>query len=314
MVRVAIIGCGGIGSRHLQGAAKSPEVSHIDCIEISEDNIKLSKERLGEIQHNKRVNFYKQVSDLEGAVDICIIATPSKVRKKIIFDILKSVKVKYFILEKVVVQKEEDFESVIKFFDSHSIGCWVNCYSRAEERYKIIKNNVIDSKKLEVEAIYPNPPNFNLASSAVHILDLFCYLRDNYELELDLGGLEENIFDSKHAGYIEFKGTMRIKNALGDTMIVRPSDVSALVYILKAGDLEYTCSEDEDSFVATTPGSRNTIESEFLWQNSLTNLYIRDILETGSCDLPTLGESFEVHEVFLSGIRKRFDIEVANIT
>ena len=62
MVRVVVVGCGGIGSRHIQGAAKCPEVSRIDCVEISEDNISLSKSRLKEIEHDKQVNFYRQIN------------------------------------------------------------------------------------------------------------------------------------------------------------------------------------------------------------------------------------------------------------
>ena len=314
MVRVVVVGCGGIGSRHIQGAAKCPEVSRIDCVEISEDNISLSKSRLKEIEHDKQVNFYRQITDLTGNVDVCIIATPSGVRKKVLLDVLEQTTVRCFILEKIVFQEEEDFELIIETLASRGIKCWVNCYSRAEERYKYIKNNIAGDEILKIEAAYPNPPNFNLASSVIHSIDLFCYLRDNYQLDLDLSGLEDMLISSKHAGYSEFRGTIRANNNLGDSLVVRPAPVDGLTYTIRSKGVEYVCSESKDYFTLNSGTSGVAIESKLLWQNCLTNLYIGDIINNNKCVLPTLEESFKIHKVMFKSIRKHFGVERVNIT
>ena len=314
MVRVVVVGCGGIGSRHVQGAAKCPEVSQIDCVEISEDNISLSKSRLKEIDHDKKVNFYRQITDLTGNVDVCIIATPSGVRKKVLLDVLEQVTVRSFILEKIVFQDEEEFELIIETLASRGIKCWVNCYSRAEERYKYIKDNISKNEILKMEAAYPNPPNFNLASSAIHSIDLFCYFRDNYQLDLDLSGLEDTLISSKHVGYSEFRGTIKAKNNLGDSLVIMPAPVDSLTYTIRSEDTEYVCSENKDYFTLNSGTPKAVIESKFLWQNSLTNLYINDIVNNNKCALPTLEESFKIHRVMFESIRKHFGIKRVNIT
>ena len=314
MVRVAIVGCGGIGSRHAQGAARAPEVSRIDCVDVDKNSIDLCKTRLEEINHDKQVVFHSNVASLTEHVDVCIVATPSKNRKQVILDILDKINVKYFILEKIVFQTEEDFNLIEDVFLKQNIKCWVNCYSRAEERYKEVKKNIAKGSSFKMIAEYPEPPNFNLGSSVIHILDLFCYLRNDYNLKTDLGGLEKTILESKHAGYMEFTGRIQAQNKFGDSLDIRPQAVSSLRYTIQFENMEYVCSEDQDFYFCVTNKQKTLFESEFLWQNSLTNLYIRDIINNETCDLPTLNESYKVHRFLLEAVRDHFKIEVVNIT
>ena len=131
MANIVIVGCGGIGSRHLQASATNKKVNKIQCIDLNEKNIEMSKGRLKEVNSVKEVSFLNSVADIDKNIDICIIATPAPPRKKIILDILQHSKVKNFILEKIVFQQEQDFEDVIQIFKSNNINCWVNCHSRA---------------------------------------------------------------------------------------------------------------------------------------------------------------------------------------
>jgi|6_EtaG_2_1085325.scaffolds.fasta_scaffold35594_2 hypothetical protein len=312
MSNIVIIGCGGIGSRHLQGAAKSASVKSIQCVDIDGENIAIAAKRLDEVEHDKKVSFYSTVDDIGGDVDVCIVATPSAPRKKIIFDVLGHTNVKNFILEKIVFQNEEDFASVIEYFDEKNIRCWVNCHSRAEHRYKFIKDRLDKSFPIEIEALYP--PSFNLASSMIHCLDLFCYFCNDYRIEMDLSGLDKETYDSKHLNCLEFKGTIVARNDRGDRITIKQGDVPAQTYIIKNGPHRYFSSEDTDSFTVETPNSKDVFDSKFLWQNNLTNLYIRDIISNNECVLPTLEESFEIHKAMFKNIRKHFNIKVVSIT
>jgi len=309
---IVIIGCGGIGSRHLQGAAKSTSADSIQCVDINDGNIAIAAKRLDEVEHDKKVSFYNTIDDIEGDVDVCIVATPAAPRKKIIFDVLEHTNVKSFILEKVAFQSEEDFISVIERFGEKGIKCWVNCHSRTEHRYKFIRNRLNKSFPIEIESLYP--PNFNLASSMVHCLDLFCYFCNDYRIELDLCGLDKETYSSKHLNCIEVRGAVKVQNASGDRMTIKQGAVLAQTYNIKNGSSRYLSSEDTDSFTVTAPDSKNVINSKFLWQNSLTNLYIDDIMGYNECELPTLEESFEIHKTMFESLREYFNLEVINIT
>ena len=312
MSNILIVGIGGIGSRHLQGAAKSPLVNTIQCVDINNANIEIAAERLHEIQHNKKVSFHKTLKDINGDIDICIVATPAAPRKKIIFEILEHTNVSNFILEKVVFQSEEDFTSIIRCFAEKNISCWVNCHSRTEHRYRFIKNDLNRNFPIEIEALCP--PNFNLASSMIHCLDLFCYFCDDYQIEIDASELDKEIYESKHPNCMEVKGNITARNSTGDRLTIKPGPVTAQSYNIENNNTSYFSSEDINSFVVTTAKSKKVIDSKFLWQNSLTNLYIDDIVGKNDCKLPTLEESSKIHKIMFEALREYFSIEVVNIT
>tara|TARA_Y100001937_G_scaffold128651_1_gene206503 strand:+ start:3765 stop:4694 length:930 start_codon:yes stop_codon:yes gene_type:complete len=309
MANIAIVGCGGIGSRHLQASATNKKINKIQCIDLSKKNIEMSKGRLREVNSTKEVSFLSSVVDLDKNIDICIIATPAPPRKKIILDILQYSKVKNFILEKIVFQQEQDFEDIIEIFKSKNINCWVNCHSRAEERYQYIKSNINRDLPLDVEVLYPK--NYNLGSAMIHCLDLFCYLTDNYELAVDPNMLEDKIYNSKHAGHIEVKGTITATNNVGDKIAIKLGNVKEQTYTFKDGVNQYVSCEADDYFYCNS----QKIESDFLWQNKLTKLYIDDIIDNGSCcSLPTLEQSYLVHKSMFRPIKKYFNLSEVKIT
>ena len=52
--RILLIGCGNIGSRHLQAFVKIPHTLKIDIIEHNNSSKKLGLSRLQEISYNKK--------------------------------------------------------------------------------------------------------------------------------------------------------------------------------------------------------------------------------------------------------------------
>ena len=56
MKKITLVGCGNIGSRHLQALVKLPFETEIQIIDPNENSIKLAKSRLNEIDY-KKSNF-----------------------------------------------------------------------------------------------------------------------------------------------------------------------------------------------------------------------------------------------------------------
>ena len=57
------------------------------------------------------------------------------------------------------------------------------------------------------------------------------------------------------------------------------------------------------------------MESDFLWQNKLTKLYIDDIIDNGfCCGLPTLEQSYLVHKSMFRPIKEYFNLSEVKIT
>ncbi len=53
MKKIALVGCGNIGSRHLQALAKLPYKLNIEVVEIDKNSQQVAKSRLEEINYSK---------------------------------------------------------------------------------------------------------------------------------------------------------------------------------------------------------------------------------------------------------------------
>ena len=101
---ILIVGAGQIGSRHLQGLAKLEIDTRIYVVDPDENALSIAKARYDEAQmhsNKQALFFYKSLNLVKDTIDVAIIATNAKVRKKIIQTVVACVKVRYFILEKI---------------------------------------------------------------------------------------------------------------------------------------------------------------------------------------------------------------------
>ena len=82
---VGLIGAGNIGSRHLQGIAKSKLKLNLFIIDSNKTSLELSKSRYNYINKIKRKTVFScKLKDLPKKIDILIVATNSVSRKKIL--------------------------------------------------------------------------------------------------------------------------------------------------------------------------------------------------------------------------------------
>ena len=82
MKKTALIGAGQLGSRHLQGLAKSDLEISIEVLEPFEDSRNTAKQRFEEIPTNKNIksiDFHENISLLSDELDLVIVATNADV-------------------------------------------------------------------------------------------------------------------------------------------------------------------------------------------------------------------------------------------
>ena len=117
MSKVALIGAGQLGSRHLQGLAKSSIEFSIEVVEPFQKSREVAKQRYEEIETNpkvKSIDFFESIDQLSSKIEIVIIATNADVRSKIVKELLLKKSVKNLILEKVLFQTVEEYHDVEK--------------------------------------------------------------------------------------------------------------------------------------------------------------------------------------------------------
>ena len=305
MVNVCLIGCGGVGRRHLEAMLK---VKHDINIEVVEPNI----ENTSSTPVSQNINYFTKINDISDNIDICLIATTANVRKKVILELVSKKNIKFIILEKVVFQNEKDFDEIIKLFKEKNIKSWVNCHLRAQPIYKKVKSYFNSAPNEDTSFQYDYSDDFTLSSSAIHILDLFSYLCDDYNLEIQDIVTDTELKTSRHSGCVDFNGYMKVRNTDGHVLAVKKRDAVFGEHLtITQPDLWLKSSEGdhpdnrigfvESFYYRGTHPHREDIP--YVWQSLLTNSYIDDIIEKSDCDLSTLENSAKLHKIMLKSFR-----------
>ncbi len=210
MKKIAIIGGGNIGSRHLQGVAALDEAVEIFVVEPSKDAIGIAKNRFAEIttSGNHRLTFYNNIKDLPAKLDIGIVATSSAVRREVIENLLEHSEVEFLILEKFMFTRNSDFTAVARLLEEKGVKAYVDCGRRAMDTYKELKEALKDASYIDMTV---TGGEWGLACNGIHMLDLYAFLTEGGEFEFDNNLLDKRIYESKRHGYIEFGGQMTLK-------------------------------------------------------------------------------------------------------
>ena len=72
MVNVCLVGCGGVGRRHLEAMIKVKQELNIEVVEPYLKN---------KIENNN-ISYFHDIKDVSDNIDICLIATKADIRKK----------------------------------------------------------------------------------------------------------------------------------------------------------------------------------------------------------------------------------------
>ena len=300
MINIGLIGCGGVSKRHLEALLKVKNDVNIEVVEPSLDKINEAKKLVSEFN-----NYFFDVNSLSDDIYICIVSTPASVRKSVILNLVKSKKIKYLILEKVVFQNIKDFKEVMELLDKNNIKCWVNCSLRTQPMYKKIKS-FLDLKEKAIFT-YNHSRDFNLASSAIHILDLFSYLCDDEIVEID-SIISNDIKESKHKDCVEFDGKLIVTSKKGYKLYVYSGGRNSAEFLDIYQDNKIITSSDGETNLDIRIGNIQILSKDecikfdipYVWQSSLTNTYIESLIDNQECDLPTLSELSQTHILMLN--------------
>lgn len=95
MKKIAIIGAGQLGSRHLQALSKVRDEATLYIVDPLEESLKISERRFHEVKSvNKKLVSLKEISDLPKELEFVIISTNSKERLGVLKELVAHAKVK----------------------------------------------------------------------------------------------------------------------------------------------------------------------------------------------------------------------------
>ena len=309
-VVLAIIGSGQIGSRHLQSIARLDRDAEVYLVDPSEKSLDLALERYDQIRDDNKHRFpkknilLKEIKDLPHHIDLAIVATTAHNRLKIIGSLLERRTVNFLILEKVVFQKPDDFDTAQTLFEKSRVKVWVNCPRRYWPGYIHIRD-IIKKTSHSSTSMTVSGARWGLCSNTIHFLDLYAFITGIYDLDLRNETQDLDLVPAKRQDTIEMSGTIDGYHHQGGTIRIRDYHESDLPLQITFENPSIRCIIDERLDTIHISGSHNSWNVEEIplqtrVQSQLTHTCIQEILETGNSRLPAFGESMITHKLLLN--------------
>ena len=319
---ILIVGAGQLGSRHLQAIALLKDSCAINIIDPSTTSLNIAKSRFEEVigHENHTISLYHDLEELTiKTIDIVIVATNSNVRSAVIKKILKTKKVIYFILEKVLFQTLREYDEIDVLLKKGNSTAFVNCPRRMNINYQEIKNILSNQENVQMEVV---GSKWNLGCNGIHFIDLFSFLTEEVNINW-ISNLDNEIIESKRNGFKEFTGNLfgigTNKNRISLTCFNKgPSNTSIRI---STPEMRFVINED----ISVFKESLSSLHKEekiinFSLQSELTNIIVKQLFETGSCMLTPYEESKKIHKPFLETLLnhyclvKKIKIDICPIT
>ena len=309
MHTLLLIGAGNIGRRHLQGILLANNQLEIFVVEPHLPNHDLINQAVTEAgglrQHQLKI--FSSLDEIEKTdFEIVIIATNADVRKNVLLDFLSKKTVTYLVLEKVLFQTLDDYKTVGKLLYEKQIKTFVNCTRRYFSHYQQIKKAIAGSLFMEMKV---SGRNWGLACNTIHLLDLFNYFNDSTDYHFKIEGIDKTVHESKRKGFIELTGT--IKNEEKDLFQFSATSYNSsgepLLIQFKTNQAEFIINETlgNISCRAVLENEENKhfndlkIDYKALPLSQSANLFVDDLLNTGSCLLTDYFVSAQLHTALI---------------
>jgi hypothetical protein len=316
---ISIIGAGQIGSRHLQSLAQLQGSVRIQLVDPSERSLEIACQRFHSTYKgdSKKITLqvFNTIKDLSEHQDLAIVATDAIVRSDVIKELIQIKSIKAMIFEKVLFQTENEYFEINSLLKAKKIPTWVNCILRATPFFKKLKallntDNVI---RMRVEGT-----DWGLACNGIHFLDLFSFLTGCSDFEFTNLRVDQVIPDFKRPKSKEFIGEMVGINSEGHQLamnckagVIDSKNLRGLKTLnIDNGTTHHQITVYPDQVTHRTLTGKNETEvtEPLPLQSQITHHLVEDIVQGGSCGLPTYPDSMTLHlsliREFLSHLTK----------
>lgn len=302
MKRVIIIGCGQLGSRHLQSLKSIDQDIHITVIDPSAASLAVAKERFEGISGKAHTVEYLQEISSGDSFDLAIVPTSANTRADVIKKLLETNEVRYMILEKLLFDRKEQYEDIGALLNKRGISAWVNCSMRIMPLYKEVAKNLSGPVNYSVTG-----STYGLVTNSIHYIDHMAHLNKCLDFNVDTNGLETKLYESKRKGFMELNGSLAIHFSNGGLGAISCYHDGNLPIKIDIASRDYRCISRESegrAWISTSAGSWawEDVAAPLPYQSQMTAWLVNDIFNKGSCGLATYEESSRIHLTLLDAL------------
>ena len=300
---ILIVGAGQLGSRYLQGLSKVSMPLDIIVSDVSPESLARAEVRWQEVDgHNTfhQVRYLVGLSEVPDEIDVAIIATSSDVRAAVVLKLSEISVVKYWVLEKVLAQSENELIAIQAAICNDS-SVWVNTPMYMWTLYSNIRNNYVD--KYIIEASFEGFAG--LACNAIHYIDFVSRWNKSIPISINTNGLQNHWYPAKRNNFFEVYGELLIDFNDGSKLKLssNPDDINYIVN-LKINHDEWRVFESEG--IAYSADGK-IIDGKCDYQSQLSAPLVESIIQSGYCDLPTISESIVQHKILLVSLLEHWN-------
>lgn len=308
-----IVGCGQLGSRHLQAMVTLPHVREIEVVDPRPESLALGRQRVAEVPDRQSSMTMRWLSSLEAATrggDLCVVATQAQGRCQLVRDIVERLGYPSFLLEKIVGQSIREIEELQRFLRERDCTAWVNLKTRTYPIHQRIKQRLDSEEPILFHAM---GGNHGLANNGVHTADLFAFYDGANRIDLVGASIDPVLHPSKRGEQVfDLSGTLQGTTEKGSHFILsyaRDHTQSEQIYIATR---RYRCIVDHmqrwavESDASTDWNWRPVPFEGDILVSHMTKAFVADILASGRCELPTLAESLAAHRFILGALQPTF--------
>lgn len=312
MKKILIVGCGELGSRFLQAAVSLQEVSEINIVEPSEKARTIALQRMHEVGRDMStlsVNCFQEFTPQLPAGDMVVIATQADTRLAV-FEKVLLLGYRNFLIEKIVTQSDSDYIKMLELTEHYKAKVWVNCKTRTYPIWQYIKSKINPSEKLSYHSI---GGNHGICTNGLHIIDLFVYLSSATELTIIGKRFDSTLHLTKRNKY-DVSGQLQIENPLNDSELLldyQRNHSQMPLEILFTEQYRWVIDNaTRQAFESSANGERNFRVIPFEGDVSvsiMSKVFIRDILATEQCELPSLKDCYAAHKMIFDATLPLFN-------
>ena len=312
--RILIVGCGELGSRHLQAVAALPSVREIEIVDSRPQALDLGRTRLAEvlgIRADLKVRWLASSAEATPGGDLCIVATQAADRCDIVRAVASDLGYKKFLIEKIVAQSVSDYQELLAYCSAHQLSVWVNLKTRAHPSHRRVKEHLNASEPMVLSVI---GGNHGLANNGVHVADLFLFLDGASRIQSTSAEVDEQLHPSKRGATIfDLSGTISGRSEKGSSLAISFAGQHQSPAHFSIVSPRYRAIVDDQKKCFY----ESTLEADWAWKSipyeanlavsHMTTSFADDILRNQKCELPTLQESFPAHQFILSTLTPYFE-------
>jgi predicted dehydrogenase len=309
MLNIAIIGCGQIGSRHLQGLKTISGGANVYLVDVSSQSIDVALRRFYETNMGDKFTLQvRLINQIDCDIDCAIISTDSSARSFVTEQLLQHTKVKNIMFEKFLFQTKSEYTFISKLLKDNQVTAWVNQWMSSLPAFK----EMFTWFKGDLELIDISGVQWGLAGNAVHFIDYFHYISNREELKLISTNLDADIIQSKRSGYLELTGSLMLENKEGLKLSLDSQNgvSDGIINICMHGNNKKLNAKLTSGLLKCSYFDKfsDRTEAEYIipLQSAMTGNVIDDICLYNDCSLPTYDESVFHHMLVFDSYNEVF--------